>query len=115
MTGEPAIADEERRYGDGRRDGRDRDCGAGVNAFYPAGGSIRSIADRQTAYAASIDSLWQWRIWSQLSKLVSAAIAISNSARGGSGRLESSGAYMSFILSMLARRTRTTRVLSSAI
>ena len=29
---------------------------------YPAGGSIRSIADRQTPCAASIERPWQWRI-----------------------------------------------------
>lgn len=48
------------------------------NESYRADGNIRSIADRQTVSAASIERPWQWRIWSQLSKLVNAANAINS-------------------------------------
>jgi hypothetical protein len=48
------------------------------NGSHRADGSIRSIADRQTACAASIERPWLWRIWSQLSKLVNAANAINS-------------------------------------
>jgi hypothetical protein len=55
----------------------------------------------------------QWRIWFQLSKLVNPANANSNGSRTGSERHESSGPYISLILVMLARRTKTMRALSS--
>ena len=64
---------------------------------------------------ASVDRPWHWRILVPAFEAGRRGHRHGNWDEGRSGRLDSSGACVSFILSILARRTRTTRVFSSAI